>query len=240
MSSLRAIWAKLGADRVPCLSAIREATAWYQQHLGSSSDSAAAKKRKAPHWKPDDQAAIRVVLLSDDAGNRRLAKEAGLEVYSVREYVAAMPDDKAVVLSDLVAQLGEIDANNLSGHEGAASKLQQVKTTYAPDYLPQSTLQAGLKAGTLHQGYFNLDPYNYREGSVKVHALAKPVLLVGAENTNRSVTGDLVVVEVLDESEWRAPADELLDEEGEFPVIRQVAEILSCTTGVPCAPGTVY
>lgn len=125
-----------------------------------------------------------------------------------------MSGDRATILGDLVAQLGEISSTDLSGQEGARSGVPP-KTSYAAEYLPPSTIQAGVHAGTLHQGYFNLDPYNYREGSVKVHSYAKPILLVGSENMNRSVTGDQVVVEIFDESEWRAPADEVLDEESE-------------------------
>jgi exosome complex exonuclease DIS3/RRP44 len=188
--------------------AIREAAMWYQQHL---SPVAPGKKRKTQGGEAP-QAPVNIILLSEDAGNRRAAEALGLQVKSVRDYVASMQDSVSVVLSDLVAQLGEISSANLTGQEGAAAR--GPKTTYAPDYLPQSTLQAGVKAGTLHQGYFNLDPYNFREGSVKVPSYGKPILLVGSENTNRSVTGDLVIVEVLDESEWRAPADEVMDEEG--------------------------
>lgn len=45
-------------------------------------------------------------------------------------------------------------------------------------------------------------------------AFTKPVLLVGRESMNRSVNGDVVVVEVFPESEWKAPADEVVDQEG--------------------------
>lgn len=158
--------------------------------------------------------------MSDDAGNRRAAEMLGLKALSTKDYVATiMPDDRAVVLGDLVAELGSgISSSDTSGQEGSLTRA--AKTTYAPEYLPMSTLQAGVKAGNLHQGYFNLDPYNFREGSVKVPAFGKPVLLVGTENTNRSVTGDYVVVEVLPEAEWKAPADEVLDEEGEAGLCR--------------------
>ena len=157
---------------------------------------------------------MNIVLLSDDAGNRREAEGKGVKVQSVRQYVASMPEDRSIVLSEIVAQLGEIKSFDLSGQEGTA--LHQQKTAYAPEYLAQSTLQAGIQAGNLHQGYFNLNSYNYREGSVKVPAFAKPILLIGSENMNRSVTGDSVVVEVFDASEWKAPADEVLREDSEF------------------------
>ena len=38
-------------------------------------------------------------------------------------------------------------------------------------------------------------------------------MLVGRENMNRAVQGDIVAVEVFPESEWKAPADEVVDQE---------------------------
>jgi exoribonuclease R len=55
---------------------------------------------------------------------------------------------------------------------------------------------------------------NFFQGTVPVPAFTKPVLLVGRENMNRAVQGDVVVVEVFDEREWKAPADEVIDQEG--------------------------
>jgi len=75
-------------------------------------------------------------------------------------------------------------------------------------------LIAGVKSGELHQGHFNANQYNYLEGSVPVPAFSKPVLLIGRENMNRAVQGDVVVVEVFDKKEWKAPADEVVDQDG--------------------------
>ena len=44
-------------------------------------------------------------------------------------------------------------------------------------------------------------------------AFSKPVLLVGRENMNMAVDGDIVTVEVFDEKEWKAPADEVVDQD---------------------------
>jgi exoribonuclease R len=55
---------------------------------------------------------------------------------------------------------------------------------------------------------------DFFQGTVPVPAFTKPVLLVGRENMNRAVQGDVVVVEVFDEREWKAPADEVIDQEG--------------------------
>jgi exoribonuclease R len=49
---------------------------------------------------------------------------------------------------------------------------------------------------------------------VNVPAFSKPVLLLGREHMNRAVHGDVVVVEVFSESEWKAPADEVVDQDG--------------------------
>ena len=40
------------------------------------------------------------------------------------------------------------------------------------------------------------------------------MLLVGREHMNRAVQGDVVAVEVFDEKDWKAPADEVVDQEG--------------------------
>jgi exosome complex exonuclease DIS3/RRP44 len=54
------------------------------------------------------------------------------------------------------------------------------------------------------------------KGSVPVHTYDKPVLLIGRENMNRAVQGDVVAVEVFPEDEWKTPADEVVDQECEY------------------------
>lgn len=71
----------------------------------------------------------------------------------------------------------------------------------------------GVKNGTLHQGIFNVSPYNYLEGSVHVPAFEKSLLVFGRENSNRAVSGDVVVVEVLPKEQWKAPSSKIIEEE---------------------------
>ena len=52
------------------------------------------------------------------------------------------------------------------------------------------------------------------KGSVPVSAYERPILLVGREHMNRAVHGDVVAVEVFDKKDWRAPGDEVVDQEG--------------------------
>ncbi|KDQ11177.1 hypothetical protein BOTBODRAFT_68089 [Botryobasidium botryosum FD-172 SS1] len=89
---------------------------------------------------------------------------------------------------------------------------QQNPTLY-PEYWPTTKLAAGMKSGELHQGYFNPNQYNYLEGNVTVPSFSKPLLLIGRENMNCSVQGDVVAVQVLPELEWRAPRNEVVDQD---------------------------
>jgi exosome complex exonuclease DIS3/RRP44 len=44
----------------------------------------------------------------------------------------------------------------------------------------------------------------------------KPILLVGRSSMNRAVDGDVVVVQVFPEDEWKAPGEEVVDQDGTF------------------------
>jgi exosome complex exonuclease DIS3/RRP44 len=96
-------------------------------------------------------------------------------------------------------------------------------------------VNAGIKSGNLHQGHFNANQYNYLEvrilfypslravlrkcivsqGTVRVAAFNKPVLVAGRQNMNRAMQGDIVAIEMLPRSEWRTPADAVVDQDGE-------------------------
>jgi exosome complex exonuclease DIS3/RRP44 len=51
------------------------------------------------------------------------------------------------------------------------------------------------------------------QGTVRIPTLNKPVLLVGRESMNRSVDGDMVVVEIFPKDQWKAPGEEVLDQD---------------------------
>ncbi len=86
-------------------------------------------------------------------------------------------------------------------------------TSFYPEYYSVSKLMTGVKAGTLHEGVFNTSPYNFLEGSVSVPAFERPLLLLGRENINRAIQGDVVVVEVLPKEQWKAPSSKIIEEE---------------------------
>ena len=58
-----------------------------------------------------------------------------------------------------------------------------------------------------------------------VPAFTKPVLLIGRENMNRAVNGDVVVVEIFDQKEWKAPADEVVDQDGKRSSLSKIPRI---------------
>ncbi|KAF8839454.1 RNB-domain-containing protein [Paxillus ammoniavirescens] len=173
---------------------IRKGAEWYNVHISLAHPPVRGQR--------EGQLA-RVILLTDDAANRQKAEAENIPCVSIRKYVEGMKD--ASQLLDLLSDTGseELEPTNASTAR---------KTLYA-EYLPTAALLAGVKASKLYQGHFNANQYNYLEGTVPVPAFSKPVLLIGRENMNRAVHGDVVVVEVFDESEWKAPAEEVIDQE---------------------------
>ncbi|KAF9448203.1 RNB-domain-containing protein [Macrolepiota fuliginosa MF-IS2] len=173
---------------------IRKATEWYNTHLQVT--------RPPIRGQPPPKIPT-VVLMTEDAANRQKAEKAGMSGISVKKYVENLPE--ANQLLDLLSATGsdEIEPTRAAG----------IRQPLYPEYLPTATLIAGVKAGELHQGHFNANQYNYLEGNVPVPGFNKPVLLIGRENMNRAVNGDIVVVEVFGESEWKAPGDEVVDQD---------------------------
>ncbi|KAL1634779.1 exosome catalytic subunit dis3 [Neofusicoccum ribis] len=169
--------------------AVRKAVKWYGEHLQE-----AIKSRRGSAKCPT------VVMLSDDKDNLRKAKADGLQALSLSDYVSSLPD--ADQLLDMVA----------AGQEQRESKAGKGQWFY-PEYYSLSKMMTGVKAGTLHQGIFNVSPYNYLEGSIHVPAFEKSLLVLGRENSNRAVSGDVVVVEVLPKEQWKAPSSKIIEEE---------------------------
>ena len=163
---------------------IRKACSWYSEHLQQ-----AVKARKSARCPA-------VVMLSDDRDNLRKAKVENVTGMHLRDYVSQLPD--ADRLLDMIT-------DRQSTRDGKAELLY-------PDYLSMSAMLTGVKAGTLHQGIFNVSPFNYLEGSVHVSAFDRALIIQGRENSNRAVSGDVVVVEVLPKDQWKAPSSKVIEE----------------------------
>ncbi|KAH9903978.1 mitotic control protein dis3 [Xylariomycetidae sp. FL2044] len=166
--------------------AVRRAVKWYNEHLAS------IKSKKLPV----------TVMLTDDRGNLEKARKENVPATTLRDYVSALGD--ADRLLDMIAESQERSA--------AREKKKPVEFLY-PEYYSISKMMTGVKNGMLHQGIFNVSPYNYLEGSIKVPSFPKALLVLGRDNINRAVDGDIVVVEVLPEDQWKEPSTKIIEEE---------------------------
>ena len=169
--------------------AVRQSVKWYRDHLQKAATKA-GRSRKAPS----------ILMLSDDKENLRKAKAENLDASSLSDYVSDLED--ADRLLDMI--------NTSRQDQGTRSAKAEL---LYPDYFPLSKLLTGIRTGTLHQGLFNVSPYNYLEGSVHVPAFDKSLLVLGRENSNRAVQGDLVVVEILPNTQWKMPSTQIVEEE---------------------------
>ncbi|KAJ7037505.1 hypothetical protein C8F04DRAFT_1092687 [Mycena alexandri] len=175
---------------------IRKATEWYNSHIGFS----------RPIIRGQTKPTIpTVVLMTEDAANRKKAEGSGIAATSIRNYISSLPEAVAAQLLDL---LSSADDNDIEPTRAAGGR----QAMY-PEYFSESILQAGISTGKLHKGHFNASTYNYLQGSVSVPGYPRPVLLIGRENLNRAVHGDMVVIEVFDEAKWGVEGDEVVDQE---------------------------
>lgn len=168
--------------------AVRKASKWYADHLKQAAE--ARQSARCPA----------VVMLSDDKDCLRKAQLEGIVALNLNDYVTGLPD--ADRLLDMVA----------SSREQRLTKDGKAQMLY-PEYLTMSAMLTGVKAGTLHQGTFNVSPYNYLEGTVHVPSFDRSLIVMGRENSNRAVSGDVVVVEVLPKDQWKAPSSQVIEEE---------------------------
>ncbi|KAF2496072.1 RNB-domain-containing protein [Lophium mytilinum] len=168
--------------------AVRRAVQWYGEHLQEAMR--ARKSARCPT----------VVMISDDKENLRKAKVEKIPALTLTDYVSGL--ENAEQLLDMVS----------AGKEQREVKSGKVELIY-PEYYSMSKMITGVKAGTMHQGTFNVSPYNYLEGSVHVPAFDKPLIILGRENSNRAVSGDIAVVEILPKDQWKAPSTTIIEEE---------------------------
>ena len=169
--------------------AVRKAVSWYGQHLQQN-----GKLSKRAKQCPT------IIMLSDDKDNLRKAKAESLNACSLADYVSGLEDSDRL-----------LDMIN-SSRQGQESRGIAAEQIY-PEHFSLSKMMTGVRARTLHQGTFNVSTYNYLEGSVHVPAFDKSLLILGRENSNRAVSGDVVVVEVLPKSQWKAPSTRIIEEE---------------------------
>ena len=170
--------------------AVRRAVQWYNQHLTEAVAARSKKQQRVPT----------VVMITDDRDNLRKAKKENVPGTTLSDFVSGL--ENADELLDMISAAQE--------QREVRSKKPEV---FYPDHFTMSKMMTGVKAGTLHQGIFNVSQYNYLEGSVHVPAFDKSLIVLGRENSNRAVSGDVVVVEVLPQDQWKAPSTKIVEED---------------------------
>ncbi|PWW79945.1 RNB-domain-containing protein [Tuber magnatum] len=166
--------------------AVRRGVQWYHEHLKEVAS--------------DSGKSIAVVMVSNDKGNLDKGKREGVTCCNIKEYVSGMKSSDELL--DMIS----------TALENENAKIAKGDMLY-PEYYSMSKMMTGVKAGTLHQGKFNISPYNFLEGSIHVPSFDRPLLILGRENINRSVHGDQVVVRVLPKDQWKHPSSKIIEEE---------------------------
>ncbi|XP_055847363.1 exosome complex exonuclease RRP44 [Episyrphus balteatus] len=164
--------------------AIRCAAKWYDEHLRQSQRKSGDKR-------------TRVILLTDDAGNREKAEAEGILVASAKDYIKSLIDHP-FLLDKYAHKNFDVESSRLP---------------LFPPHLSIVEIHEGIRAGKLLQGSFMASRENYLEGFVSHENYDSMILIQGREKLNRAVDGDIVAVELLPEDQWSAPSEIVLQED---------------------------
>ncbi|GAA5950094.1 hypothetical protein JCM3765_004194 [Sporobolomyces pararoseus] len=184
--------------------AIRHLASFYTSLLSSSSSN--KRQKTSSTTSTSSSTSTGLILLTDDQANLKLATSSSIKTMTIRQYVDSLPSDLQSKLIDLIA----VDGTGLDRNHESEKGGKRKKNLYQ-EYLPLTVLQAGIKSGKLFQGHFNPSSYNFKQATVNCHGYKdKPILLDGLESMNRSVAGDLVVVELLPKNQWKPLREEVV------------------------------
>ncbi|KAI9294598.1 RNB-domain-containing protein, partial [Neoconidiobolus thromboides FSU 785] len=148
--------------------AIRVATQWFNNHVKQIGD-------------------LEVVMLSDDADNRRKAVAEGLSTFSAYDYAKQISDRPNLI--DLIAE---------------KSNFKDKEEIKYEEYISLTAMNAGIKNEKYFKGSLNISQHNYLEGSIygKINGEEKNISIIGRKYLNRGIHGDIVCVELLPQNEW--------------------------------------
>lgn len=162
------------------------------------------------HWQ---ELGIKAVILTDTKVSQY--EQLDVPCMSIKSLVE-QHDDLVDLYAHFEEELLSMDIETEGKSEGPASK--RPRSLY-PNYLPERKAKAGIKAGKYFQGTYHPSMYNVTEATVTAcldpsnPSKRTQVLIVGRENQNRSIDGDIVVIELLPKSDWRLPSNLAIDQE---------------------------
>ncbi|OAE18374.1 hypothetical protein AXG93_1783s1030 [Marchantia polymorpha subsp. ruderalis] len=176
--------------------AIRVASKWYHEHLGPAS---------------------KVVLVTNDAENKRKALEEGIDAQTVEDFVRKLGQAE---LLDLLVGAGTEDAQTTADADD--NRPSKRKVIY-PEHKLMSEITSGLHKGIYHQGKLRVNRYNGFEATVSTESLGQEILIHGRIDMNRGFDGDVVAVELLPQEQWQENSLEKIvedvdEDESEEPV----------------------
>uniref|UniRef100_A0A8C6Q5A8 Exosome complex exonuclease RRP44 n=1 Tax=Nothobranchius furzeri TaxID=105023 RepID=A0A8C6Q5A8_NOTFU len=174
--------------------AIRVAVKWYSKHL------------KTLESGPDG---LKVVLLTNDLGNKQKAEENGMVAFKFEEYIKSLLANPELV--DLLALSNDDKVTAFTDRN-----FIHILVLF-PEHLPLSRIQVGIKSGSYLQGTFRASRDNYLEATVFVQGDGEDsteVLIQGLQNLNRAVHQDVVAVQLLPRNQWLAPSSVVLQDDG--------------------------
>lgn len=196
----------------------REETYLHRSHTGESEEYydrnllIAAVKWLNQHW---TSIGMKAIILTDSNASSYLEEDVPYVT------VKKICEDHHELL-ELYAEHDELpEAMDIESSNENRSNPQKTKRPRAvyPDYLPERKAKAGIRARRYFQGTYHPSAYDVTEATVTVCLEPKnkskrtQVLIVGRENQNRSIDGDVVVIELLPKSEWRFPSNLAVDQE---------------------------
>lgn len=144
------------------------------------------------------------ILISDDVKTVEAATQEGVWCTSLYKYLTSVKDK---TLLDSVRH-ATIDAEGENIYE---------------EYLPLEQLNEGIKKGIYYTGPLRTNRYNWLEANVPADNLEEDILVKGYVNMNRSIDGDIVVVELFDEDKWESPSMYFIDSDA--PYAEEISDV---------------
>ena len=165
---------------------------------------------------------VRVILLTDDAGSRELAKGSDLyQAKSVRSWVQELErHNPGVALSDLVAQYGS---------SGTGQGVDTPVEDQFPPHVGATELSRGVQSGLYYRAVLRSTNPDKAQVSIRRGEERVAVTIQGSVDRNRAVDGDVVAIALHPLDEWISavvgkPATETKDKSNGTGIASETAE----------------
>ncbi|EGR33437.1 rnb family protein, putative [Ichthyophthirius multifiliis] len=154
--------------------AIFNSVLWYQSHLKNGNN-------------------INVMFITNNYSQYIIAQQQGINTITIFDYLK----QQAKEFPNLMDFMGLIENQN----QEMDLEDQQGECLFE-EHLNQSELIERVKSGDLFQGKMRIDRNNVNQGSIYINKLDIEIIVFEQKNLNRSLNGDIVVVEILPENQW--------------------------------------